>query len=47
MNQDYKQLVDNGDHADIAFVLDNSLKQKIPAHKALILYRQMEKEMKI
>jgi len=45
IDKDYFNLVNNQEHADIVFVLDDGLHSKVYAHKSLVLFRTIEIEL--
>ncbi|CDW71485.1 kelch repeat [Stylonychia lemnae] len=44
INFDYLKLVGSDQNTDITFILDNPQEQKVPAHKALVLFRLIKNE---
>lgn len=46
MLEDYHQLINKKESYDIKFILDNPQKQEVFAHKALVLFRTIEREVK-
>jgi hypothetical protein len=43
---DYQSLINQKDSYDIRFVLDNSQNQEVFGHKALVLFRAIQRELK-